>query len=99
MRRSNIGKTLAANRSRKSKIMPGMMGMSAMKSSPATAIPGGTSAAMKKGGEIDLSQIIRNKKTGVLSVKKPGMKTTAPAKKPKVGIAIMIAVGKKKGKK
>ena len=75
MRRSNIGKTLAANRSRKSKIMPGMMGMSgmsAMKVSPATAIPGGTSAAMKKGGV---------------------------AKKPKVGIAIMIAVGKKKGKK
>jgi hypothetical protein len=72
MRRSNIGKTLAANRSRKSKIMPGMMGMSAMKASPATAIPGGTSAAMKKGGV---------------------------AKKPKVGIAIMIAVGKKKGKK
>jgi len=72
MRKSNIRKMVAANRSRKSKIMPGMMGMSAMKSSPATAIPGGTSAAMKKGGV---------------------------AKKPKVGIAIMIAVGKKKGKK
>ena len=55
--------------------MSGMMAspsMKAMKSSPATAIPGGTGAAMKKGGA---------------------------AKKPKVGIAIMIAVGKKKGKK
>lgn len=81
MRRPNIGKTLAANRQRKTKIMPGVSGMSgmmaspsmkAMKSSPATAIPGGTGAAMKKGGA---------------------------AKKPKVGIAIMIAVGKKKGKK
>lgn len=76
MRRPNIGKTLAENRQRKtpigSKVMPGMSGLKAMKSSPATAVPGGTSAAMKKGGA---------------------------AKKPRVGIAIMIGFGKKKGKK
>jgi hypothetical protein len=72
MRRSSIGKTLAANRSRK--MMPGVKGMSAlpsMKSSPATAIPGGIAAPMKKGGT---------------------------AKKPKMGIAIMVAIGKKKAR-
>jgi hypothetical protein len=98
MRKSNIRKMVAANRSRTA--VPGMGAMAkvAKTMGQAPSIPGGTAAPMKKGGKIDLSQIIRNKKTGVLSVKKPGMKTTAPAKKPKMGIAIMIAVGKKKGK-
>jgi hypothetical protein len=98
MRKSNIRKTISANRS--SKVMPGMKAMAktAKVMGQAPMIPGGTGAPMKKGGKVDLSQIIRNKKTGVLSVKKPGMKTTAPAKNPKMGIAIMIAVGKKKGK-
>lgn len=72
MMRSSIGKTLAENRKRKapvgSKVMPGVKAMSAMQ----TKVPGGTGAAMKKGGQ---------------------------AKKPKVGIAIMIGIGKKKGAK
>jgi len=70
MRKSNIRKTLAANKSRKS--MPGMGVMEAAKSmGQAPMVPGGIAAPMKKGGT---------------------------AKKPKMGIAIMIAVGKKKGK-
>ena len=86
MRRSNIGKTLAANRQRK--MMPGMSAMKASPamvptrpSSPQTIVPGGTAAPMKKGG--------------VAKKAKGGM----AAKKPKVGIAIMVAIGKKKGKK
>lgn len=84
MRKPSISKMIAANRGRKSlggmKAMPGVKSMSGMKigkptsrmSAPEPMIPGGTSAAMKKGGAI---------------------------KKPKMGIAIMIAVGKKKGGK
>ena len=70
MRKSNIRKTIAANRSRKA--MPGMAMMAPQKAmGQAPMVPGGIAAGMKKGGS---------------------------AKKPKVGIAIMIAMGKKKGK-
>ena len=85
MRKSNIRKIIATNRSRKA--MPGMSamtsskvmgmgtGMPAVKPRKAmgqpTSIPGGIAAGMKKGGA---------------------------AKKPKLGIAIMVAVGKKRGR-
>ena len=83
MRKSNIRKIIATNRSRKA--MPGMSAMKSQKAmdmsmapmkprktmGQAPAIPGGIAAGMKKGGA---------------------------AKKPKLGVAIMIAVGKKRGR-
>ena len=59
--------------------------------------PGGAAMAMKKGGKVDFSKIVRNTRTGKLS-EKPGMKSGGKAPPKKGGIMIMIAMGKKKGR-
>ena len=54
---------------------------------------------MKKGGKVDFSKIVRDKKTGNLS-EKTGMKNGGMAKKGMKGggMMLVIGLGKKKGK-
>jgi hypothetical protein len=66
----------------------------------APAIPG-----FKKGGKVKKSDIVGAGKTPAAArsdyekkMKKAGMKPLPPAKKPKMGLGIMIILGKKKGK-
>ena len=68
-------------------------------SSPDMAAPPGMAPpmGMKKGGKVDFSKIIRDKKTGKLSEKSP-MKSGGKSPPKKGGIMIMIAMGKKKGR-
>jgi hypothetical protein len=53
--------------------------------------------AMKKGGKVDFSKVVQDKKTGKLS-EKPAMKPGGMGSK-KGGIALMIVLGKGDGKK
>jgi hypothetical protein len=64
---------------------------------PAVVPPGMGAPAMKKGGKVDFSKIVRNTKTGKLS-EKPAMKSGGKVPPKKGGIMIMIALGKKKGR-
>jgi hypothetical protein len=52
---------------------------------------------MKKGGKVDFSKIVQNKKTGQLSEKPAGMAKGGMAKKGG-GMMLIIGLGKKKGK-
>lgn len=83
MRKPSISKMVAANRSRKS--LGGMKAMPGVKSMSGMKIGKPTTRMSAPEPMIP---------GGIAAMKKGGA-----AKKPKLGIAIMIAVGKKKGKK
>lgn len=83
MMRSSIGKTLAANRQRKSavgsKAMPGIKSLQ-------TKIPGGTAAAMKKGGSVkEVWEKSRPKDLGKPKALSSSQKASAKAAAQKAG--------------
>lgn len=73
------------------------MGMSPGPDMGAASAPPMMPMGMKKGGKVDFSKIVMDKKTGKLS-EKPGMKKGGMAKKPamkKGGMMLIIGFGKK----
>jgi hypothetical protein len=105
MKKMDKKKDTLASRAR-AKAMDTMMKAPARKPPAAMATPSGLASmqppgadqmAMKKGGKVDFSKIVRNTKTGKLS-EKLGMKHGGKVPPKKGGLMIMIAMGKKKGK-
>jgi len=76
------------------------MGMSPGAGMGAASAPPMAPMGMKKGGKVDFSKIVRNKKTGQLSEKPAGFAKGGMAKKGMKGggMMLVIGLGKKKGK-